>query len=333
MGSRLTNNVTSRYFEAANHLRPKWKKNKVIAYVESYDDVSFWRDVLGEFETEELGFEVVLPSRTNLSRGKKSAIMNNLGKNLGTSLIACVDADYDYLMQDHNDFSHDLLQNPFVIHTFVYAIENYHCYAPSLHEVCTFATLNDKQIFDFEAYLEQYSRIIYDLFIWQVWLHREERANEFPMTSFNNFIEAKKINIQNPEQTLERLRKEVNRKMSSLQHNIPEAKGKLQPLKEELAGLGVTPENTYLYVQGHSLVENVVLSVLIPVCATLRKAREREIMAYACHETQRDNELASYRHSQAPVEEILRRNTDFKDSPQYQQMAERITNLMNLIQQ
>ena len=332
MGSRLTENITSRYFDAANHMRPKWKKTKVIAYVESYDDIYFWRDVLGPYETDSIGFEVVLPSRTNLSRGKKSAIMNNLGKNLGTSLIACVDADYDYLMQSHNDFSMLLLENPFVVHTFVYAIENYHCYAPSLHEVCTLATLNDRQIFDFEAYLESYSKIIYDLFVWQIWTHRKGLAHEFPITSFNNFISLKKINVHNPEEALENLRRTVNRKMASLQHQFPQAKGKLQPLKEELGTLGVTPENTYLFVQGHNLVENVVLSVLTPICTSLRKAREKEIQSYACHEQQRQNELSSYRHSVISVDDALKRNTDFKDSAPFLLMKEKLNELMNLIE-
>ena len=61
MPKRLVDNVNSRYFEAANHMRPKWKKHKVIVYVESYDDIFFWRDILAEFETDDLGFEIVLP--------------------------------------------------------------------------------------------------------------------------------------------------------------------------------------------------------------------------------------------------------------------------------
>ncbi|MCQ2076283.1 MAG: DUF4435 domain-containing protein [Bacteroidaceae bacterium] len=329
MGSRLTNNISSDYFNAANHLRPKWKKMKIITYVESYDDIAFWRDILSPFENDNFGFEIVLPSRNSLVRGKKSAIMNNLGINLGTSLIACVDADYDYLMQNHNEFSQSMLTNPFVIHTFVYAIENYHCFAPSLHKACTTATLNDHHLFDFETYLIEYSKIIYNIFIWQIWLHREGKANEFPLTSFNNIISAKRINIQNPQETLERIRRETNRKMASLQQNHPEAKGKIQPLKEELLTLGVTPENTYLYIQGHNLFENVVLPVLIPVCTTLRKAREKEIMSYAVHQQQMQNELSSYQHSQSPIEEIIRRNSDFKSAPQYTQLMESISKLMD----
>ena len=328
MSSRLTDNVSSQYFDAANHLRPKWKKMKVITYVESYDDIFFWRNILAAYETEQLGFEVVLPSRTNLSRGKKSAIMNNLGNHLGTSMIACVDADYDYLMQSENDFSHSMLSNPFVVHTYVYAIENYHCYAPSLHEVCTAATLNDHRMFDFETYLTLYSQIIYDIFIWHIWLHRKQRAGDFPMTAFNNLVSAKKLNIHSPLTCLEELRRAVNRKMAYLQHHYPEAKGKLQSLKEELGTLGLTPDNTYLYIQGHNLVENVVMPAVSQVCTSLRKFREREIQSCAMHPQQMANELAGYQHCIIPADEALKRNQNFKTAPQFLQLQRRLEELV-----
>ena len=43
---RLTSNLSSAYIEAANRLRPKTKKRKIVAYVESYDDIFFWRSVM-----------------------------------------------------------------------------------------------------------------------------------------------------------------------------------------------------------------------------------------------------------------------------------------------
>ena len=328
MPKRLVDNVTSRYFEAANHMRPKWKKHKVIAYVESYDDIFFWRDVLGEFETDELGFEVVLPSRTNLTRGKKSAMMNHLGKGLGTSMIACVDADYDYLMQGATEASQQMLGNPYVVHTVVYAIESYQCYAESLHEVCVMSTLNDHQMFDFVTFLQTYSQIIYELFVWQIWIHRKGRANDFPLTTFCNLTALHRINIFNPEEALEHLRKDVNRKIAWLQQNFREAKGKIGPLKEELKILGVRPDNTYLFMQGHHLMEDVVLEVVGPVCTALRKNREKEIRQQAQHELQMDNELASYQHSMASVEQMIRRNTDFKSSEPYQQLRRNIAALV-----
>ena len=211
MSRHLLSNISSAYIEAANRLRPKNRKRKIVVYVESYDDIFFWRSVLSEFEDENTAFEVMLPSRTNLNRGKKTALMNKLGESLGGYMIACVDADLDYLLQRHTPSSQRMLDNPYVIHTYAYSIENYQCYAPSLHNVCVMATLNDRDIFNFEEYLRQYSEIIYELFIWMVWLHRRGRYNDFPLNNFNNIVAVEQLNVFKPIDALERVRKQVNR--------------------------------------------------------------------------------------------------------------------------
>ena len=57
MGKRLSDNLSSLYIGAANRLKPKKARRKIVAYVESYDDVSFWRTLLGEFEDDTRYFE------------------------------------------------------------------------------------------------------------------------------------------------------------------------------------------------------------------------------------------------------------------------------------
>ena len=39
MGKRLSENLSSLYIGAANKLKPKCSRRKIIAYVESYDDI------------------------------------------------------------------------------------------------------------------------------------------------------------------------------------------------------------------------------------------------------------------------------------------------------
>ena len=70
--------IDSAYIHAANILHGKKQRKRIVAYVESYDDVFFWRSVLSDFENEKLYFEVMLPTRNNLSKGKKKAIMQML---------------------------------------------------------------------------------------------------------------------------------------------------------------------------------------------------------------------------------------------------------------
>ena len=66
MSKRLTGNISSQYLEAANRLKSKNARRKIVAYVESYDDILFWRTVLSGFEDETRYFEVMLPSYKSL---------------------------------------------------------------------------------------------------------------------------------------------------------------------------------------------------------------------------------------------------------------------------
>lgn len=328
MAKRLSENLTSLYLGAAQKLKSKTARKKIVAYVESYDDIFFWRTVLDEFEDEHCYFEIMLPSRSTLGKGKKLVLMNRLGPQLGNYMIACVDADYDYLMQDATQTSRLVNRNPYVFHTYVYAIENYQCYAESLHRVCVMATLNDRQVVDFEGFMREYSRIIWPLFVWSVWVYRNDRYRDFTLSEFGTTVSFNELNVYHPELTLDYVRRKVNRKMSWLQRHFPEARKGYGPLKAELLQLGVTPETTYLYIQGHTLFDNVVSPLLTPVCILLRKEREREIKKLAEHEIQRQNELSCYQHSQNSVEEMLKKNVGFKNAPPYQQLRRDLAKLV-----
>ena len=217
MAKRLQEHLNSNYFELASKLRPKNAARKVVAYVESYDDVFFWRSVLQDFETDRIKFEVMLPSRYSLCKGKKAALMNKLGPSLGDFMIACVDADYDYIMQGATEISRTLLSSPFIIHTYAYAIENYQCYAPALHTACVMSTLNDRDIISLEAFMEEYSKIIWPLFVWSIWAHKNGQASTYSITAFSQTVTFHDINPYHPENALEHLRDRVNKQIGWLQ--------------------------------------------------------------------------------------------------------------------
>lgn len=325
MSKRLNENLTSRYLDAARRLKGRGARQRIVAYVESYDDVLFWRGVLSEFETAERYFEVMLPSHKTLRRGKKEALMSALQGGLGQNLIACVDADYDYLLQGATPMSRLILQSPYVFHTYAYAIESYQCYAPSLHNVCVMATLNDRAVFDFEAYLQTFSQIIYPLFVWNIWCYRKQTYGKFTLADFAQAVDPGQVNLFHPEEALARVRNKVNRKMAWLQHSYPRAKADYAPLKEELRRLGVTPENCYLYMRGHDLFDYVVSPLMVLVCDRLRREREREIRQQAVHKQQLQNELAGYSHSARDVVEMMRKQSGYKSAPQYAAMRADVT--------
>ena len=85
-------------------------------------------------------------------------------------------------------------------------------------------------------------------------------------------------------------------------------------MKDDIKRLGVTPETTYLYVQGHHLFDKVVVPMLKKICNMLVRERENEISRQSVHPTQRNNELSCYSGSVADVELMLKKNTSFTSS-------------------
>ena len=250
MGKRLKDNINSNYFEAANALTSKKARRRIVAYVESYDDIYFWRTVLTEFEDDKRYFEVMLPSKMNLTRGKKSVLMNFLeGAPLGKDMIACVDADYDYLLQGRTTQSRKVLESPYVFHTYVYAIENYQCYAPSLHNVCVSVTLNDHRIFDFRAYFQAFSEALFPLFIWSVMMYRNGNYPKFSISDFNRIADPGGFNVYHPETSIANVKRKVSTKVNELQRMFPDSKEEYLATKEDIKELGVTAQTTYLYIQ------------------------------------------------------------------------------------
>lgn len=314
----LTGYLNSAFIEAANALRPKGARIKIIAYVESYDDVSFWRSVFDEYENDKFHFEVLLPAQNkSLTKGKKRAMMNMLGKGVGKNMIACVDSDYDYLLQGVTDTSRRLIENKYILHTYAYAIENFKCCAEGLKRVCVQSTLNDSEILDFETFMKLYSRICYPLFVWNILLYRERDLKTMSMQKFCEIVRLSSFSIASPEISLKQLTQRVNHHVRLLEKNFPHLLDKYVSLKEEFSRLGIVEDDTYFYIQGHHIMDSVVLRMLIPICRHLRNKRETEIQRLACHRQQYNNELSAYRHSQCDVRLMLQKNTFYKSATPY----------------
>ncbi len=320
MGKRLTDNVNSNYFSAANSLRPKNARRRIVAYVESYDDILFWRTLLSLYEDGTRYFEVMLPSHRTLERGKRSALMSLLYGKTGADMLACVDADYDYLMQGASETSREIISNPAILHTYAYSIENLQCYAPSLHNVCVMVTLNDRKVFDLQNFMTRFSEIIFPLFVWSIWHYRRGVYGQFTITDFNRTIELGGFNINRPQDALDNLRSKVMRKVNYMNRQHPEAEQEYKELSAELVRLGVEPEQTYLYIQGHHLFDKIVMPVMNKVCGMLIREREAEIRRQAVHTTQMYNELSCYAHSVQDITQMLKKNNGFTMSPQFAQM-------------
>ena len=277
--------------------------------------------MLGRYEDDKLTFDIMLPSRNqHLDRGKKAAISNML-KGVGRDMIACVDADYDYILQGATEMSRQMLENPYIFHTYAYAIENFQCYAKGLHETCVMVTLNDHRIFNFERFLQSYSQTIWPLFVWHVvFLQRRKMTMHFDMCEFNKVVVLPSVRIQNPKWAIEYLSKKVRAKMFQLDRRFPKLKDALPETERMLRDLGINDNNTYLYIQGHHLFDLVVSPVVQTVCDILRNEQENDIRDRAVHSEQARTEIACYENSLGKVKMMMKKNTYYQFSPEFQKI-------------
>ena len=324
MGRRLIQNITSEYFEAISALH---KRNRVMVYVEGYDDIPFWRSIFDEFETSDRQFEISTPTRNDLAKGKK--VVLQFAPQAGKNLILCVDSDFDYLFGDLSSQSRTVNHTPYLLQTYTYAIENYLCYPASLHSVCVKATKRDTHIFDFEEFMTEYSRTIYPVFVWYAYAARVDRPTIFTLADFRNIVKINFINIEdNGEDTLAWLEKQVAKRLKSLQSKHRKWLPEVEKFEAYLQERGVVPEDTHLYMQGHALMDNVVSTLVGTVCNALRKIAVGQILGSSRRGLPLNNELSSYNNALSDVDELLKTNTGYRSCPLFAKLRADIVGIL-----
>lgn len=292
---------------------------RILAEVEGYEDVAFWRSIFDPYESDRLRFDISVPLNYNLAKGKKTLL--GAAHHCSPNHIMCMDSDFDYLFSSQTDDARIINSSPFLFHTYVYSTENFLCYAPSLHNVCVKATKNDAKIFDFERFFATYSRAIYPAFVWYAYSAQISTPNIFTLPSFKNTVRLGYLDLDHTgASTIEWLQRQVSRRVHSLEVEYPHIAERLDEFERLLASRGVTPENTYLFMHGHTLMDNVVSVVLDSVCSKLRLLSGDRIRNSGCEGQTLLNEQSNYTNSLFNVRDTLLMNENYKDCFLYKKL-------------
>lgn len=252
-------------------LDAKMFRCRAAIHVENKDDIFFWRAILKHFYPDEK-FHFISGSRNEY--GRETFGVTQCLKYLdylSPDFFVCIDSDYRYLLgEKHIDVRH------FVIQTYTYSFENHHCYAEGLNDVCCRVTRLKNTFFDFPKFFKDFSRALYDLFMWHLYFQNANPAL-FSQSEFDSYIvlPASKhcpVLKNNGARVLDELRRRVEHKTARLAREYPNAN--LEVVKERYRRMGVTEETVYLYIRGHNLYD-LTMQVCKEVCkAMLRHARE-----------------------------------------------------------
>jgi hypothetical protein len=246
--------------------RAKLKKCKAAIHLESDFDVIFWDKIFKYFSPQHT-FDYVTYSKT--AEGKKATgctvclKYHQLGC-LSKDFFICIDSDYRYLLQEKNiDINH------FIFQTYTYSLENHYCYPQNINNVFKKLGLANN-LFDFETFLETYSRTLYELFIYHL-VSLAKDDNKFPAVAFNAFLNSHIPNRTENEIILE-LQNRINDKLIDLKKIYPDVNIENEKKKYQEAGLN--NNNAYLYFRGHHVLEQVVLKII----KTVRKQLETTLL-------------------------------------------------------
>ena len=289
-------------------------KRLVRVFVEGYEDVAFWRGIFDHFANPYLRFEISVPTRKDLPKGKK--VLLSMAEESSDELLLCMDSDFDYLFDDEDEVSRQIVESPYMFHTYTYATENYLCYAPSLHNVCVKAVKNDAHIFDFEQFMAEYSRTIYPIFLWYAYSASRKTENVLPLIDFKSAVRIE----QNGVNTIAWLQRNVERRVASLEADNPDMASEIPTFAERIRKKGVEPELAYLFMHGHTLMDNVVLPVLSGVCEKLRQLSLSQIICSSKEGVALKNEMSNYTNSLRSIRDVLLDNENYTSSPLYKRL-------------
>ena len=318
----MIESINSQLFEATNSMRSKNEPHKIQVFTESFEDITFWRAILDDFETSQFQFEITPPSMDTNIRGKHEALnreLDILSTGVGTYMIICIDSDYDYLLQHSNPVSSTINKSPYVFQTYVYSIENYMCFANSLHTVCTLVSANDTHDTDFENILAEYSNIIYKLLLLSVWLAKQGDSKIFTLSDLSSCIAFNgKLILQNKNKWLGELHDKVDRKYQEVHETIqktyfatsPQAwQSEIKRFEQELNTLKFTSSNAYLFLKGHILKDTFLDHLLRPICENRKNEMIKKI------QTNGDNikeSIEAFKRKCHPLNDVWGTNMGFK---------------------
>lgn len=225
--------------------------------IENESDESFWRPLI----------ESVLPHKSltffpyfsEVSTTKGKSDMKKYMDFGDEKLIFCIDADYDYLLEN------PILTKSFVFHTYVYSVENYwscpkglkNILENTLHAIVKNEATEEVN-FDFEDFFKSYSAIIYDCLLYSIY---STKMKDRQLSSKNCGKVAGFEAFKDISTDLEGLRNQLEHFIKNLKINyqiIPD----FQNFKKRLTELGLNQNNAYLFLRGHDLFDRVTLKLM-----------------------------------------------------------------------
>ena len=265
-------------------------------------DRDFWSDLLEELCPEkEFHFD---PYHTILNEdgssertGKGKSQIINASADFNAWHIGCVDSDYDWILSDYTDAGKTISGNKYLLQTYAYSIENLMCLSCTLEDFCHENT-EEATEFDFDDYLTRLSKAVYPLLVWSTYLYSKGNQ-DFTPTSWREVL----INTEKePEASLAKIEEKAKAKIEEFDKKYADKIIDKEGFEFQTVCMkGVTEDESYLFVRGHELFDQILNSVLVPIIIDLRNQHREAIKTSDIGEEAGKVALREYQTKVKPV--------------------------------
>ena len=240
--------------------RAMLKRCRAAIHLEDRNDIPFWFSVLG-FYMPNYSFDFISYTRTPEGKKGTGCAMCLKYKSLdclSDKFLIAIDSDYRYLLQEPEiDAAH------FVLQTYTYSIENHYSYSATVNKAFAQKQNFRNNLFDFDLFLKEFSKRIYPVYIY----HLYSLKNGDGLITQDDFLSVwdvhppKAVDIDTKgKDYLNWLKNKVTQKLANIDVIYPAVE--LSDIETEFQQLGLTADNTYLYIRGHNLFEKLISFIL-----------------------------------------------------------------------
>lgn len=163
--TRLNEANSSNEIGLSRYFRRWTERRDLLVLVEGDDDVFFWKKIMEYAHAKYAHIDVhtlKLPDAeedgNETDRKGKKALMEDV-HDLGPSKVVAIDMDYDNLIHGYHSYSTRIENDPCVLHTVYYAMENHKLY-PDIIKSYIIDGLQEYPDFDFEKRMADFSMTI-----------------------------------------------------------------------------------------------------------------------------------------------------------------------------
>lgn len=219
-------------------------------------------------------------SGSETDRKGKKCLMENV-HDLGPSKVVAVDMDYDNLICGYHSYSTRIENDPCVLHTIYYAMENHKLY-PDIIKNYIAHGLQEEPTFDFEKRMTDFSITIAPYLLLLIVEERKKALNalteaerdRISIKKFRNDIATLNFSKDNFADIAENWQNIINSQYGDL---MALRKTDIQDLREELATKGYTEKDYWKLLQGHSLA-GYMLRAITCIAEEMKKEKEKELV-------------------------------------------------------